>query len=102
MKPLSAEWYRKRAEEVRYSGKTISQYNHFLGVAEAIEQAETVERYIASIQQEHDRWNAFREQAMDRQQFALVARYDDVCGALKMAINQARKILLPNDLKPTE
>ena len=42
MKPLSAEWYRKRAEEVRYSGKTISQYNHFLGVAEAIEQAETV------------------------------------------------------------
>ena len=58
--------------------------------------AEMVERYIASIQQEHDRWNTFREQAMDRQQFALAARYGDVCDALKMAINQARKILLPN------
>jgi hypothetical protein len=58
--------------------------------------AEMVERYIASIQQEHDRWNAFREQAMDRQQFTLVARYGDVCDALKMATNQARKILLPN------
>ena len=56
-----------------------------------------VERYIASIQQEHDRWNTFREQAMDRQQFTLVARYGDVCDALKMAINQARKILLPNE-----
>jgi len=58
--------------------------------------AEMVERYIASIQQEHDRWNAFREYAMDRQQFTLVARYGDVCDALKMAIDQARKILLPN------
>jgi len=57
---------------------------------------EMVERYIASIQQEHDRWNAFREQAMDRQQFTLVARYGDVCDVLKMAINQARRILLPN------
>jgi hypothetical protein len=56
-----------------------------------------VERYIASIQQQHDRWNAFREQAMYRQQFTLVARYGDVCDALKMAIHQARKILLPND-----
>jgi hypothetical protein len=54
-----------------------------------------VERYIASIQQEHDRWNTYREQAMDRQQFTLVARYGDVCDALKMSINQARKILLP-------
>jgi len=59
--------------------------------------AERVERYIASIQQEHDRWDAFRKQAMDHQQFTLVARYGDVCAALKMAINQARKILLPND-----
>jgi exonuclease VII large subunit len=58
--------------------------------------AEMVERYIASIQQEHDRWNAFREYAMDRQQFILVARYGDVCDALKMAMDQARKILLPN------
>jgi hypothetical protein len=58
--------------------------------------AEMVERYIAAIQQEHDRWNAFREQAMDRQQFTLIARYGDVCDALKMAISQARKILLPN------
>jgi|688.fasta_scaffold391865_4 hypothetical protein len=58
--------------------------------------AEMVERYIASIQQEHDRWDSFREQAMDRQQFTLVARYGDVCDVLKMAINQARKILLPN------
>jgi hypothetical protein len=33
---------------------------------------------------------------MDRQQFTLVARYGDVCDVLKMAINQARKILLPN------
>jgi len=55
-----------------------------------------VQRYIASIQQEHDRWNAFREYAMARQQFTLVARYGDVCDALKMAIDQARKILLPN------
>ena len=36
----SAEWYRKRAEEVRHNGKTVSQYNHFLGVAEAIEYTE--------------------------------------------------------------
>ena len=57
---------------------------------------EMVQRYIASIQQEHDRWNAFREYAMVRQQFTLVARYGDVCDALKMAIDQARKILLPN------
>jgi hypothetical protein len=63
----------------------------------AARSAEMVERYIASIQQEHDRWNTFREQAMDRQQFTLVARYGDVCDALKMAINQARKILLPNE-----
>jgi len=55
-----------------------------------------VQRYIASIQQEHDRWNAFREYAMARQQFTLVARYGDVCDALKMAIDQAQKILLPN------
>ncbi len=58
--------------------------------------AEMVERYIASIQEEHDRWDAFREQAMNRQQFTLVARYGDVCDALKMTINQARKMLLPN------
>lgn len=38
--PCSAEWYRKRAEEVRHNGKTVSQYNHFLGVSEAIERAE--------------------------------------------------------------
>jgi hypothetical protein len=68
------------------------------GLHEATCSAEMVERYIASIQQEHDRWNTFREQAMDRQYFALVARYGDVCDALKMAIDQARKILLPNDL----
>jgi len=66
------------------------------GLDGAICSAEMVERYIASIQQEHDRWNTFREQAMDRQYFALVARYGDVCDALKMAIDQARKILLPN------
>jgi hypothetical protein len=67
------------------------------GLDGAICSAEMVERYIASIQQEHDHWNTFREQAMDRLQFALVARYGDVCDALKMAIDQAREILLPND-----
>jgi hypothetical protein len=66
------------------------------GLDGAICSTEMVERYIASIQQEHDRWNTFREQAMDRLQFALVARYGDVCDALKMAIDQAREILLPN------
>jgi hypothetical protein len=68
----------------------------FHGASCSAEMVEMVERYIASIQQDHDRWNNFREQAMDRQQFTLVARYGDVCDALKMAINQARKILLPN------
>jgi hypothetical protein len=63
--------------------------------------AELVERYITSIQQEHDRWYAFREQAMNRQQHATAARYGDVCDALKMAINQARKILLPNAIGET-
>lgn len=35
--PGCSAWYRKRAEEVRYNGKTVTQYNHFLGIAEAIE-----------------------------------------------------------------
>ena len=41
-KPGSAPWYRKRAEEVRYNGKTVSQYNYFLGIAEAIELTERI------------------------------------------------------------
>jgi len=35
--PGSAAWYRKRAKGVRYNGRTVSQYNHYLGIAEAIE-----------------------------------------------------------------
>jgi DNA-directed RNA polymerase subunit RPC12/RpoP len=35
--PGSAAWYRKRADEVRDNGRTVSQYNHFIGIAEAIE-----------------------------------------------------------------
>jgi len=56
-----------------------------------------VAQYIASIKKEHERWSMFRQQAADHRQPALVARYGDVCDALKMAINQAEKILRPNN-----
>ncbi len=32
--PHSSEWYRARAEECRHNGKTVTQYNHFLALAE--------------------------------------------------------------------
>lgn len=38
--PGSADWYRRRAEEARHNGRAVSQYNHFLGIAEAIERTE--------------------------------------------------------------
>lgn len=34
---FTAEWYRKRADEVRYNGETVSRYNYFIAIAEAIE-----------------------------------------------------------------
>ena len=35
--PFSEEWYRARAEDVRYNGKTVSQYNYYLAIADAIQ-----------------------------------------------------------------
>jgi len=44
LKPFSSEWYRARAEEMRHNGKTVTQHNHFLGMAEAMAHAERFER----------------------------------------------------------
>jgi hypothetical protein len=86
----------RRADENKLTTAAVTEQRDEARADAEKAKAEMVERYIVSIQQEHDRWNAFREYAMDRQQFILVARYGDVCDALKMAMDQARKILLPN------
>ena len=37
---FSVAWYRKRAEQVRYNGETVSRYNYFLAIADAIERTQ--------------------------------------------------------------
>lgn len=37
LNPGSAQWYRARAEEEKNMGKQVTLYNHYIGIAQAVE-----------------------------------------------------------------
>lgn len=65
--PGTSEWYRERAKEEQNSGKQVTLYNHYLGIAEAIEaNTLTLERENAAmreaIKEAHDALKRMNEE----------------------------------------